>query len=304
MVMVLTLICAMQSFPVKAEEAAGAGISVTSTDVVLDYEHMNTVVAVVPAGLPEGTALGAVTTTEGIATAQFIQTEEYGYTYLQIAAVNPGVTQVLVYALDAPTIAATINVTVANVVPTFTFTGTGNQVIGGIGITSSLSYDFEVTNDAERGAFSVTFNGPSGNKVLVNAIGAYHGTVRLPAGDVYSNISVVTQGNWTITIHEVAGTTTSLIGGSGDRVTGWMDGNGENVNISIGNEATGGAFTVWLYDNLGNRKRLVNKVGTYTGVSTVRLQKNRKYYLEIKSKGNWVINFNQGIAFENIEILQ
>ena len=304
-IVIVTLVFSLQCFPVFAEEAAGGvGINVTSTEVVLDYEHMNVNVAVVPAGIPAGTKLGAVTTTNGIATAQFIQPETYGYTYLMISAQNPGATDVLVYVMDNPTIATTIHVTVANVVPTFTFTGTGNQVIGGIGITSSLSYDFEVTNDAERGAFNVTFNGPNGNKVLVNAIGAYHGTVRLPAGDVYSNISVVSQGNWTITIHQVAGTTTSLIGGSGDRVTGWINGTGENVNISIGNEATGGAFTVWLYDNRGNRKRLVNKVGTYTGVSTVKLLNNHQYYLEIKSKGNWVINFNQGLTMEQMEILQ
>lgn len=299
---VMMMALCLQGMVVSADE--GVGIGLTQTEVTLDYQNNSVVVAAVPAGLPAGTVLGAVPTTNNIVKTEWLQPETYGYTYLKISAVNQGTTSVLVYAMDNPTICSTINVTVESVVPTFTFTGTGDQVINGIGLSSSLSYDVTITNTAERGAFQVYFNGPNGNELLANAIGNYSGTVRLPAGDVYSNFTVKSQGDWSITIKQVSGISTSLLGGSGDKVSGWFAGTGEKAYISIANDANKGAFTVWLYDSYGNRQRLVNKVGTYTGVVTAKLVKGRLYYVEVKSKGNWVINFNQGVDLSNMSILQ
>lgn len=301
-VIVLAMILGLQGMTVCAED--GIGISVTSADVVLNYETNQIVVATVPYGLPEGVELGAIATDNKIVNVEWLQPETYGYTYLKISAVNVGATQVLVYTTANPTICTPINVTVESIVPTFTFTGTGNQVIGGIGLTSSKAYDVTITNDQPRGAFHVYFNGPNGNELLVNTIGSYNGTVRLPAGDVYSNFTIESQGDWSITIKEVSGTSTSLLGGTGDQVSGWFAGTGKKAYISIGNDANTGAFTVWLYDSLGNRKRLVNKVGTYTGVATAYLASNRMYYVEVVSDGNWVINFNQGVEMADMSYLQ
>lgn len=300
-ILILAMIFCLQGMTVCAE---GAGINVTYTDVVLNYESTSIVVATVPYGLPEGVELGTVVTDNQIATVEWLQPETYGYTYLKISAANIGNTSVLVYAKANPAIATTINVRVDSIVPTFTFSGTGNQVIGGIGLTPSLAYDVTITNTQERGAFNVYFNGPHGNELLANAIGSYNGTVRLPAGDTFSNFTIVSQGDWTLTIKEVSGTSTSLLGGSGDQVSGWFRGTGKTANISIGNDANKGAFTVWLYDSFGNRKRLVNKVGTYTGVVTAYLASNRMYYIEVVSDGNWVVNFNQGVDMTNMSYLQ
>lgn len=301
MLMVAILIC-LQGMVACAEE--GVGISVTSADVLLNYENTSIVVAAVPNGLPAGIQLGAVAVDNKVVDVEWIQPENYGYTYLKVSAKNVGETNVLVYPVANPAMSTPIHVTVESIVPTFTFTGTGNQVIGGIGLTSSKAYDVTITNTQEHGAFSVYFNGPNGNKLLANAIGSYSGTVRLPAGDVFSNFTVVSQGDWSITIKEVSGTSTSLLGGSGDKVSGWFQGTGKTANISIGNDANKGAFTVWLYDNYGNRKRLVNKVGTYTGVVSVYFASNRMYYIEVVSDGNWVVNFNQGVDMADMSYLQ
>lgn len=300
--LILAMVFCLQGITVCAEE--GIGINVTSTDVVMNYENTNVVVAAVPTGLPANIALGAIATDNTIVNVEWLQPETYGYTYLNIKACNVGETDVLVYAQANPAICATIHVNVESIVPTFTFTGSGNQVIGGIGLTSSKAYDVTITNTQERGAFQVHFNGPNGNELLANAIGSYSGTVRLPAGDVYANFTVVSQGDWSITIKEVSGTSTSLLGGSGDKVSGWFQGTGKTAHISIGNDANKGAFTVWLYDSYGNRKRLVNKVGTYTGVVSVYLASNRMYYIEVVSDGNWVVNFNQGVDMANMSYLQ
>ena len=298
---ILAIIFCLHGMTVCAE---GMGINVTSTDVLLNYENTSIVVATVANGLPAGTELSAAAVDNHIASVEWLQPETYGYTYLKISANNVGETNVMVCAKANPAICTAIHVKVDSIVPTFTFTGSGNQVIGGIGLTSSKAYDVTITNTQERGAFQVYFNGPNGNKLLANAIGSYSGTVRLPAGDVFSNFTVTSQGDWSITIKEVSGTSTSLLGGTGDKVSGWFQGTGKTANISIGNDANKGAFTVWLYDSYGNRKRLVNKVGTYTGVVPVYLASNRMYYIEVISDGNWVVNFNQGVDMANMSYLQ
>jgi hypothetical protein len=166
--------------------------------------------------------------------------------------------------------------------PPSVFTGTGDDVI---------------TVDRPVGLKIVKFECPtcSGNTVLksdgfesllVNEIGAYHGTrwMDIRDGSRTSTLTVNATGSWTITVGglDLVETTQGPMSGTGDAVLFFL---GSSKKVKITNSGEGN-FVVHAVSLKESRiELLVNHIGGYEG--TVPL--SGPAIIQVTSTGNWTI---------------
>ena len=175
--------------------------------------------------------------------------------------------------------------------------GVGDSVI-----TFSLpagAYKVHLIHDGKSN-FAVWCHNNGNKDLLVNTIGAYDGYTALLRGntDAYNNamLEIKADGNWIVVIDQIVATSTSTLFGTGDKVTGLIQGNGTNNIVSIINANSNSNFSIWAYSLDGTDKELLaNTIGDYTG-QTVFDMKLLPYYLVIHSDGAWSIDFGRGEA--------
>jgi len=93
------------------------------------------------------------------------------------------------------------------------------------------------------------------------------------------------------TVAPVLATSPTHFSGSGDDVVSFTaTGDGLRVfNLAYTGKSN---FIVWLQDSDGEKIDLiVNKIGTYSGKTSVRLTSG-KYYLDVKATGPWTIDIS------------
>lgn len=176
-----------------------------------------------------------------------------------------------------------------------TYKGTGNKTLKKITVSQGV-YAISLTHSGS-GIFKVIgSDGEDSAYTYASVTGEYKGTNLYANGknDGVKNatIKIAATGDWTIRIYALADNGTDNITGTGECVTPMFRGSNEKDTVQLINEAEDGDFTAFLYDYNGrNCGVLCDQFGDYEGTCNVTLNKNKYYFIIVKSEGKWSIDF-------------
>jgi uncharacterized protein YjdB len=185
----------------------------------------------------------------------------------------------------------TLTVTQAQMV----YKGKGNKTLKNITVTEGV-YSITLTHKG-KGVFKVIGTDGDGNAyTYVSTKGEYKGT------NLYANgkndgvkkatITVAATGSWTIKIQSISYDGTDKISGEGECVSPMFKGTNQKDEVSLSNEANGD-FTVFLFDNTGKQIAVMcDEIDKFEGTVKATLDKNKYYFIVVKSSGKWTVDFN------------
>ncbi len=179
------------------------------------------------------------------------------------------------------------------------YSGSGDKVISGI-VLPKGTFVANIKIDSVH-HYHIKFHTDDGYELLVNDSGKpYSGTVLLKGSSIeaLSNgiLEIDCQGTWEIKIDTLSGTCTNNITGTGDTVTGIINGTGKKEAITINIDSTS-HYHVRLYEvaEYGDRNSydlLVNDSGeAYYGETLGKMEAGKQYFFEVNAEGNWSISF-------------
>ena len=177
--------------------------------------------------------------------------------------------------------------------------GEGDKVISDIKLPKGNFYAKLIHEGSSN--FSVKFYYGSNQYdyvSLANKIGKYTGYALLSdvLGVAVTNgsLEIKANGYWIITIYEISETSGNSIAGKGDFVTGVISGHSGRKTITLTHNGSSN-FAVKIYTYNGGKydyALLANKIGSYSGQSSVSFSVNSKYYFSIQADGDWAISIN------------
>ena len=176
------------------------------------------------------------------------------------------------------------------------YSGSGDKIISNVKVPKG-NYKAILSNSG-RSNFVVKFYESSNDSygdLLVNEIGDYNGTVLIRGGKTTPTndgmLEIKSSGSWTIKFEQISETIQGKsVSGSGDFITGWFKGDGKRQVATFTNSGSSN-FVVRVYDEYGDRKLLVNEIGSYNGQALFTTNSYSKYYFEVISSGNWTISW-------------
>lgn len=163
--------------------------------------------------------------------------------------------------------------------------GYGDSVVSDINLSDKF-YVLHMTHTGRRNFIVHAYGADGKEEYLINAIGAYDGTVLLlSAPPVMLNIEA--DGNWTYEIRKLEETDATSFSGKGDYVT------------DIFSCATGVQswhfkhdgdhnFIVHMYSTNG-RSLIINEIGAYDASQVIKIPAGSKVFFEISADGAWEI---------------
>lgn len=184
--------------------------------------------------------------------------------------------------------------------PLYTFSGSGDDVITGINIPKGI-YICTYTHKGNSNFIADLYygSGRTDYNLIANDLYNCSGT-KLINQALRSSISdgmieVSADGQWTIEICRLSGTTTTNLSGNGDAVVGFFT-------------ATKSGRFVCKYSNNGDSNIIVdlrekgttsyqlavNDIGPCSGSKTINLVAGRQYFFEINADGDWTIDLGMG----------
>ena len=179
-----------------------------------------------------------------------------------------------------------------------TFSGTGNTVINDINLSAGnyyarsthdgssnfIVYFYYGERNFDRTLIANEIGKSSGERLLNNTLG-----VAVPNGI----LEIRADGDWTITLHEVSGTITSPVAGTGDTVTGMISGFSGRRTITVTHNGRSNIIVrMYSYSGESRSQLITNEIGIYTGESTVNFSSNERYYFEVRADGDWTITID------------
>jgi len=180
------------------------------------------------------------------------------------------------------------------------YSGTGDTVVRDVNLPAG-NYYAKLTHNGKSN-FIVYFyygEGEWDRSLLVNKIGTYSGESLmsdvLGVGVSDGLLEIRADGDWTITISEITGTSASPISGNGDTVTGILSGFSGRRTIDITHNGSRNIIVyIYTFDS-GNRARqlLVNQIGAYVGETTFSFTSSERYYFSVVADGNWTITIDK-----------
>lgn len=182
------------------------------------------------------------------------------------------------------------------------YTGNGDKVISNVNIPAG-SYYAELTHNGKRNFISKLYYGEKSYDYfsLSNEIGACSLQVALyDNGNAAINngmLEVKADGEWTIKIKPVTGTTTTNIKGSGRIVTGLFTAKSSRVTVNLSHSGNRNFIAKVIKYN-GTKsydyESLSNEIGNYSGQKVIQLTPGAQYYFYVIADGNWTIDFGEG----------
>ncbi|MBE6679900.1 MAG: hypothetical protein E7598_05180 [Ruminococcaceae bacterium] len=194
---------------------------------------------------------------------------------------------------------AECKVTVEKVVASFS--GHGDKVITNVNIPAGSHYA-EVTHDGERLFTSKIYYGEkSYHNFSTNGLYKFSAQTALyNNGNVAVNngmLEVEADGNWTVKIKPVSGTTTTNVKGRGELVTGVFVAKSSRVVVNLSHDGESNFMAKVIKYN-GTKsyhyESLANEIGKYSGQKIINLTPGEKYYFYVIADGNWSIDFGEG----------
>lgn len=180
------------------------------------------------------------------------------------------------------------------------YSGHGGQVIRNVDIPNKLSIA-TVKHTGSR-LFSFEYYDSDANRVgmITHGIGKYHGTIMFENNRYNSGagfLEVKADGDWKLILMPVTKALnmngSSFIKGEGDTVTPSFSTEGGAFVVRLKHKGDR-IFIVQLYDEKGNSQGLFHTIGEYDGEKIVKLEKGVRYYLAVKTTGEWSIDFGAG----------
>lgn len=180
---------------------------------------------------------------------------------------------------------------------TLNFKGTGNKTLKNVSVSDGVyAITTEHTGD---GIFKVIGSDGEGRAYqYVDTTGNYSGTIVYAKGKSNgvedATINVAASGYWKIKIQAIKYNGTDNISGVGDCVSPMFKGTNLKKEVKMKNEGEGD-FTVFLFDQTGKQIGvLCDEIDDYDGTVTATLDKNKYYFIVVKSEGKWSVDFDNG----------
>ena len=197
-------------------------------------------------------------------------------------------------------VVCTVTVTPAPMI----YTGRGDKVISGISLSRGAYY-VEYTHNGRSNFIADLYHGADGTEwdLVANDIGVCSG--RMLIGDALKGpitngmIEVEADGDWTITIEKIAGTTSTNLKGTGDWVTGFFTAK-QARNVCSYTNSGDSNFIVEIYSLNGRSYLAANDIGPCSGQKIVNLQVGQTYFFEIRAEGSWTFDMGNGDKLETI----
>lgn len=216
----------------------------------------------------------------------------------KVKAISSGSATITATASDGRYATCEVTVTAAPIV----YSGNGDKVITGVNIPAG-SYYAEYAHSGSRNFISKLVYGEKSydNFRISNEIGNCSGQVALyDEGNVGVNdgiLEVQADGNWKISFMPVAGTTTTNIKGTGERVTGLFTATTTNTVVSTTHSGSRN-FIVKAIKYNGTKsydyESIANEIGNYSGEKLIRLEKGAQYFFYVRADGDWTIDLGLG----------
>ena len=177
------------------------------------------------------------------------------------------------------------------------FSGEGNQTLNNVTVTKGI-YAITMTHEG-KGTFTVIGSDGDGRVyTYIDTTGKYTGTNLYAKGKSDgvegATIKVAATGKWTIKIKAITFDGTDNISGSGDCVSKMFTGTDEKQTVKLKNTGEDD-FTVFLFDETGKQIGvLCDEIDDYEGTVSATLNKNKSYFIVVKSSGKWSVDFGSG----------
>ncbi|MDY3661734.1 MAG: hypothetical protein SO047_02475, partial [Ruminococcus bovis] len=159
-------------------------------------------------------------------------------------------------------------------------------------------YAITMTHEG-KGTFTVIGSDGDGRTyTYVDTTGKYTGTNLYAKGKSDgvedATIKVAATGKWTIKIKAITYDGTDNITGSGECVSKMFTGTDKKQTVKLKNKGEDD-FTVFLFDETGKQIGvLCDEIDDYEGTVSATLNKNKSYYIVVKSSGTWSVDFGSG----------
>lgn len=176
-----------------------------------------------------------------------------------------------------------------------TFKGKGNKILDNVTVSAGV-YAITMTHKGD-GVFKIIGSDGDGRAyTYVDVRGDYAGTNLYAKGksDGVENatISISATGEWTIKIKAITYNGTDNITGSGECVSPMFQGTNNKNTVQLKNSEDGD-FTVFLFDQNGKQIGvLCDELDDYEGTVDATLDKNKYYFIVVKSQGEWQVDFD------------
>ena len=184
------------------------------------------------------------------------------------------------------------------------FSGTGNQVIDNLSDLNNGQYNNNykvVATHTGSGSFVLNSyqNTEMKLKTVFDEIGNYEGENLLYDGytkdflDV--DLEIITEGEWTVKIVPMAGSSTSTMTGTGDTVTRWVKDILGTSNVTFTYNGTD-EFILWQVFRNSSKILIKSGTGPTTASFSVYVPQVDSYQIAfvVQGSGDWSIDFNLG----------
>ena len=186
---------------------------------------------------------------------------------------------------------------------TMRYSGFGSKVVQNVDLPDKAMV-VTAKHTSGNSNFIVHYYDNEGNRsgAIVNEIGEYSGTKIFNNSDAEPGegiLEVKADGRWElifISIPNAIGENgSSSMAGHGCCVTPMFEGNGGPNVVKMVHRGDSN-FIVHIYDEDGRSQNLVNEIGFFSGEKVIKLQKNVRYFLNVKADGEWSVDFGRGDA--------
>ena len=174
--------------------------------------------------------------------------------------------------------------------------GSGNDVTAPISLRTGLL----VVGATHRGNahFAVEVVGPEGTprELLVNTLGFYAGGRAMPVRSGLHHIQIVASAEWELFVEQpsadgaVAPPTTHE--GAGDLVLGPFRFSTRPSQATMTHRGTANFLMTLLALDGTHWSLLANEIGEYQGTTTMRLERDGVYFVDVRADGEWALSID------------
>ena len=213
-----------------------------------------------------------------------------------INAISPGLARITAISAE--------DYKVCEVAVQLSFSGTGNQSIDNLSVLNKGQYNNNykvIATHTGSGSFVLNSyqNTEMKLKTVFDEIGNYEGENLLYDGytkdflDV--DLEIITEGEWTVKIVPMAGSSTSTMNGTGDTVTRWVKDILGTSNVTFSYNGTD-EFSLWKVTRNSSKTLINSGTGPTTTSFSVYVPQVDPYEIAfvIQGSGDWSIDFNLG----------
>ena len=172
--------------------------------------------------------------------------------------------------------------------------GNGDDVTEPLSLRTGLL----VVGATHRGAahFAVEVVGPEGNpsELLVNTLGFYAGGRAMAVRSGMHRIQIIASGEWELLVEQPVADDAEAPPitheGAGDFVLGPFLLSAHPSQVTMTHGGTSNFLMTLLALDGTHRSLLANEIGEYQGSTTMRLERDGVYFVDVRADGEWTLS--------------